>query len=86
VIIAGDRDIPNAWNEDTSAVVVVTSPVEVPFAADDEVADLVIAADLAAADESAVVAVVEIVEEERVGPIVRPRRRLRWHRGRIRSN
>jgi hypothetical protein len=69
-IVVGDHNVPNARNEDTSAIVVVGDPVEVPFAADDELADLVIAADLPAADECAVMIVVEVRQEERVRPAI----------------
>jgi hypothetical protein len=52
-IIVGDRNGPNARNDDAIAGV-AADPVGVPFAADDEIADLVIAADLAAGQECAV--------------------------------
>jgi hypothetical protein len=42
---------------------VAAGPVGVPFAADDEAADLVIAADLPAGQESAVVTVAEFVRK-----------------------
>jgi len=52
-------------------VIVVAGPVAIPFAADDEVADLVIATDLPAADEYAVIiVVVEVRPKERVRPAV----------------
>src|SRR5262249_42955707 len=46
----------------------VAGPVEVPFAADDELADLIIAADLTAADEYAVADGVGGRQEARVRP------------------
>src|SRR6185312_16245550 len=69
-IVIGDHNIPNARNNDPCAVVVIGGPVEVPFAADDKLADLVIAADLPTADEYAVVAVVKVRQENRVRPAV----------------
>ena len=64
-IVVVDHD-GSGRNDNTDVVVVIVAcPVEVPFSADDELADLVIAADLSAADESAVVVVVvEIRQEE----------------------
>src|SRR6516162_3930699 len=68
--VAGDLNDSNARNENSRAVV-AAGPVKVPFAADDEVADLVVAADLSAADEYAVVAVVaEVRQKERLCPVV----------------
>jgi hypothetical protein len=69
-IVVGDDNVPNARNKDSIVVIVVGRPVEVPFAADDELADLIIAADLPAADEYAVVAVVEVRQEDAVRPAV----------------
>ena len=69
-IVGGNRDVPHARNEDASAIVVIGGPVEVPLAADDELADLVIAADLPAANKYAVVSVIEVRHEERVVPAV----------------
>src|SRR6516162_9997357 len=68
-IVAADLHGSNVRNENPRAVV-AAGPVKVPFAADDELADLVIAADLPAADERAVVAVVEVGHENRVRPAV----------------
>jgi len=51
---------------------VVGGPVEVPFAADDELADLVIAADLAAADEHSVTGVVEVRQEHVMEAVMGP--------------
>ena len=67
VIVVGDHNGSNGRNGDPCAAVVVGGPVKVPFAADDEAADLVICADLPAADEYAVVAV-EV--RQRVRPVV----------------
>src|SRR6201999_2039787 len=64
-IVVGADNVPNARNKD-SRVVVGGGQVEIKFAADDEVAALVIGADLPAADEYAGVVVVEVRQEERV--------------------
>jgi hypothetical protein len=73
VVVVGD-DNGSARSNDSDVVVVIiifAAPVAVPFATDDELADLVIAADLATADEYAViVVVVEVRPEERVRPAV----------------
>jgi len=67
-IVVGDHN-GSGRSDDPVAVVVVAGPVEVPLAADDEVVDLVIDADLSAADECAVVAaVVEVRQQDRVRP------------------
>src|SRR6516225_4314855 len=68
-IVAGDRSESNARNGDRDVVVIVGAPVAVPFAADDELADLVIDADLPAADEYASV-IVEVRVEKRFGPLI----------------
>ena len=68
--VVADLNGSNARNENPKAVV-AAGPVKVPFAADDEVADLVIAADLPAAQECAVAAVVvEVRQEARFRPVV----------------
>jgi hypothetical protein len=61
----------NARNNNPSTrIIVVRSPVEVPFHAENVVAELVVEPDLAAADEYAVVAsVVEVNAEEAVGHV-----------------
>jgi len=68
-IVVGDRNGPNVWNDHPIAGV-GAGPVGVPFATDDEVADLVIGADLPAGQEGGVVvAVVEVGQEDAVRPI-----------------
>jgi hypothetical protein len=51
VIAAGDDNGGTSWSGDRGAVAAVGGPVDVPFGADDEPADLVIEADLPATDE-----------------------------------
>ena len=68
-IVVGDRNGANVWNDHPIAGV-GAGPVGVPFATDDEVADLVIGADLPAGQEGGVVAVVEVGQEDGVRPIV----------------
>ena len=69
-IVVGDDNVPDARNKDPIVVIVVGGPIEVPFAADDELADLVIAANLPTADEYAVVAVVEVRQENSIRPAI----------------
>src|SRR5262249_38666355 len=67
-IVVVDQNGPNARNDDPCAVM-IAGPVEAPSAANDEVANLVIAADLTAADEYAT-AIVEVRQEDGVRPII----------------
>src|SRR6516162_9796514 len=69
VIVAGDDKTTACRSGDRGTTAAVGSPVEVPFAADDEPADLVIKAELPAADEDPAV-VIEVRQEQRVGPVV----------------
>src|SRR5262249_17558090 len=64
---------PNARDDEADAVIVIArNPVDVPFDAEDEVADLVIEADLASPNEPAVAAVGERQSTSDVGHVTMP--------------
>src|SRR5262249_44964897 len=57
--------------DNRAATIVVAQPVKVPLGADHQVTvDLIVATDLAAADEPAVIIIRPVQAKERIGPVV----------------